>query len=59
MKEYTKNQNKSNIELGDIVIVTREAIDFENNWSSCWISQMNKNLGKESKVVEIHPEKRI
>ncbi len=56
-EEYMKGQEKSGIEIGDIVRVMRKAKgpDNETGWIVSWIPSMDEMIGRDSYVGNIFP----
>lgn len=50
-QEYKYLQDKANFKVGDKVLVTRKAKDFEGSWHNGWADGMNKYIGLVHEIV--------
>lgn len=52
-KAYLKMVEEFPFKVGDFVTVTEKANDYENFWEEEWVTEMDKFIGKNCKIVEL------
>ena len=49
-EKYIKDQMECGIKVGDQVRVLRKSRSYVRGWGTCWVSEMDKSIGKILKV---------
>lgn len=50
-EKYIKGQMECGIKVGNKVKVLRKARDYTRGWSTCWVPDMDKSVGKVLRVT--------
>lgn len=51
LNRYLEYHKSCGIKVGDTVRITRKATSGESGWNNSWMTDMDKHVGKEFKVV--------
>lgn len=54
-EQYSWDQNRCGLKVGDSVKVIRTAKNYEKGWPNGWPKDMNERIGLESEITKISP----